>query len=250
MNNDHFFQPKLIALTTSTTVNIPPVTSANALKTDLDVLNKKVSLTSVQTSFNFTTTDNNKQSNNDSTSDIMHKEHLYGLGITDDDKNDKAANEAQTSAAQKRLLSDIEAATLLASGKHATDKKKCSDESAGRDTSETNKDALHLIGGISTKITDRLEKRSGLSPVTSPTSPMSSTATSASISSTSTSSTTTTNSHTNERRPSWRLKLDSGCKVRNLQPKLQKQNQKPKKKKHSQKHSNELICNCFDCIVK
>lgn len=242
MNNDHFFQPKLIALTTSTTVNIPPVTSANALKTDLDVLNKKVSLTNAQTSFNFTTTDNNKQSNNDPTTDITHKEHLYGLGITDDDKNDKAANEAQTSAAQKRLLSDIEAATLLASGKHATETMKCSDESAGRDTSETNKDALNLIGGggLSSTITDRSEKRSGLSPITSPTSPISSTAPSASIT-TSTSSTITTNSHTNERRPSWRLKLDSGCKVRNLEPK-----QKPKKKKTlTQKHSNDLSAIVF-----
>lgn len=239
-----------IALATSTTVNIPPVTasiiSPNALKTDLDLLSKKASPDNVQTSFNFmkpnTTIDTNKQSQAhiDASTIIMHKDHLYGVGITDDDKNDeanvKAAGEAQACAAQKRLLNDMDTTTFIAASKIGNETVKCLDESAGRDPSGLK--AMHQIGGGgnsggSDSCVDRfVEKRSSASPITSPTS---SAATIDALSSaTATTSTSMIYSHSNERRPSWRLKLDSGCKVCNIEPKTM--------------HSNEFVCIYYTCI--
>lgn len=176
-----------------------------------------------------TTTDTTKHSHtqNDASSDTMHKEHLYGLGITDDDKNDKAnvkaACETQASSVQKRLLSDMDTATIVAAGKvGANETNKCSDGSAGRDSSGLNALSQMCGGGGGISGTDRsVEKRSGASPITSPTSPSSivSVSTAASSSTNAATSTTALYSHSNERRPSWRLKLDSGCKVCNLEPK-------------------------------
>lgn len=125
----------------------------------------------------------------------MHKDScLYGLGITDDDKNGKAA-------IQKRSLLDIDnASSLSLADKLRNEANKYSDEnSAGREHYGTNKDAL---------TSEYTDKKTG-SPTT-PTSPTNLYQPTVVASST---SATTLNSHTNERRPSWRLKLDAGCKV-------------------------------------
>lgn len=189
------------------------ITSTTILKTDLDMLTKKSSPTNVQSSFNFTknhTTDNNNQSST-SSSDLMqsneiHKNNLYGLGITDDDKNGKTnlntmTNETKTPTIQKRSIIDLGNASSL-----CNESKKYSDESAGREHLGTiNKDALNLTEF------EKAEKKSG--SITTPTSPSSYQPIISSSSSITSSTSTTINSHSNERRPSWRLKPDSGCKV-------------------------------------
>lgn len=155
---------------------------------------------------------------------INTKDSLYGMGITDDDKNGKAA-----AAIQKRSLLDIDnASSLSLADKLRNEANKYSDENAGRESGfGTNKDA--------TGEQQNVDRKTG-SPTT-PTSPnglyqSSGVASSASSTPATTStitnnnnnnnnnntntSTTSLNSHANERRPSWRLKLDAGCKVKTI----------------------------------
>lgn len=228
MNNANFSQPhatrnhKQTALTTSTTVSIPPVTASSAaLKTDLDVLSRKASPTNVQSSLNFArsiTADAGKQPPINDTpvaSDGAHnKEHVYG--ITDDDKNDKAnvkaANELQATAAQKHLGGDHETGTGKTAAA-AADTNKCPDESAGRESSASNRDPLHAVAGIGDRSADR---RTGAAASSSTGALAAATPAVPAVPAT-TATATTLNAHSNERRPSWRLKFDSGCKVCNLE---------------------------------
>lgn len=231
MTNANFFQPhatrnhKQTALTTSTTVSIPPITASSAaLKTDLDVLSRKAPpTTNVQSSLNFArsiTGDAGKQPPINDTpvaSDGAHnKDHVYGLGITDDDKNDKAnvkaANELQATAAQKHLGGDHETGTA----KTAADTSKCPDESAGRESSAPNRDALHAVAGIGDRAADR---RTGAAASSSSSSTGALAAATPAVPAVPATTATATplNAHSNERRPSWRLKFDSGCKVCNLE---------------------------------
>ncbi|XP_031620321.1 protein phosphatase 1 regulatory subunit 12A isoform X2 [Contarinia nasturtii] len=192
--------------TTSVTMNVPAVMSSSPSsiankKTDLDSLTMKASPTkqNIADSSNKMIT---KISTDVMPSNQMHKDCMYGLGITDDDKNGKAA-------IQKRSLLDIDnASSLSLADKLRNEANKYSDENAGREHLGTNKDALNLAAN------EQTDKKTG-SPTT-PTSPTSlyqpnivaSSTTAAAV------ATTTTNSHTNERRPSWRLKLDAGCKFK------------------------------------
>lgn len=143
-----------------------------------------------------------------------YSDDFYNITLTDDDKNDKintaaAAAAGNKAAIHKRSLFDIDnASSLSLADKLRNEANKYSDDSAGRDNFGSNKNALNLTE------TDKTKKTG-----TSPTSPTSYHPTMTNVASTSTACTTTAsvvNSHTsvvNERRPSWRLKLDAGCKV-------------------------------------
>lgn len=191
---------------TSVTMNVPaavmssPPPSTAIKKTDLDVLSMKASPTKLNTadSSNKTLT---KFSTDALQSNQVRKDSertLYGLGITDDDKNGK-------STIHKRSLLDIDnASSLSLADKLRNEANKYSDENAGREHLGTNRDALNVAA------TEQSDKKTG-SPTT-PTSPTALYQPSVVASSTST-ATTTLNSHTNERRPSWRIKSDTGCKV-------------------------------------
>lgn len=196
--------------TTSVTMNVPAVMSSSPSsiankKTDLDLLTK-VSPTKHNTADNSSSNQTlTKLSTDSMQSNQMHKDCMYGMGITDDDKNGKAA-------IQKRSLLDIDnASSLSLADKLRNEANKYSDENAGREHLGTNKDALNQAAN------EQSDKKTG-SPTT-PTSPTSLYQPNIVASSTFTATaasgatTTTPNSHTNERRPSWRLKLDAGCKV-------------------------------------
>lgn len=187
------------ATSTSVTMNVPatvmssPPSSTANKKTDLDMLPMKVSPTKLNAAdgSNQTLT---KLPTDAMQSNEMHKDSMYGLGITDDDKNGKAA-------IQKRSLLDIDnVSSLSLADKLRNEANKYSDDNAGREHLGTNKDALNLA------TTEQSDKKTG-----SPTTPTSPTALyqPGGVAS----STSMLNSHTNERRPSWRLKLDAGCKV-------------------------------------
>lgn len=189
--------------TTSVTMNVPaavmssPPSSTAIKKTDLDVLSMKASPTKQNTS------DGNNQTLTKFSTDALqsnqvHKDSMYGFGITDDDKNGKAA-------IHKRSLLDIDnASSLSLADKLRNEANKYSDENAGREHFGTNRDALNVA------TTEQSNKKTG-SPIT-PTSPTALYQPSIVASSTS-NATTTLNSHTNERRPSWRIRSDTGCKV-------------------------------------
>lgn len=184
-------------------MNVPAVVSSSpssfaTKKTDLDMLSIKASPTKLSTADSSVNHSLTKLSTDVIQSDQMHKDSMYGLGITDDDKNGKAA-------IQKRSLFDIDnASSLSLADKLRNEANKYSDENAGREHLGTNKDALNVLAA------EQSDKKTG-SPTT-PTSPTTLYQPNAVVSSTS-NATTTLNSHTNERRPSWRLKLDAGCKV-------------------------------------
>lgn len=209
--------------TTSITMNVPAAVMSSShssspianKKTDLDMLAMKVSpikqINTADCSNNQTLI---KLSTDSMQSNSMHKDCMYGFGITDDDKNGKEA------AIQKRSLFDIDnASSLSLADKLRNEANKYSDENAGREHLDTtNKDALNLAAN------EQYDIKTG-STTTTPTSPTSmyqpnivanttaTTVASVAAAAAAATATTTTNYHTNERRPSWRLKLDAGCKV-------------------------------------
>lgn len=256
---------------TSVTVSLPSVMSTTAAsttittmkKTDLDMLPMKTaSPTNVQNSFNFTTNnntaDNKIQSPTKATIDSIKYDamqssdnNLYGMGITDDDKNqnDRLASATNRSATiQTRSLFDIDnASSLSLADKLRNEANKYSDDNAGRDhfgtdkeltnrmdadkkctttpksssvtshdqvRSDTRFDEKRMQTGISinqqTYANYNFKQNSSGARSSSPTSP---TSYPFSGIASSTSAPVTMNSHSYERRPSWRLKLDAGCKV-------------------------------------
>lgn len=117
---------------------------------------KTASPTNVQNSFNFTTNntaDSKIQSPTKATSDSIKYDamqssdnNLYGMGITDDDKNqnDRLASATNKSTIQKRSLFDIDnASSLSLADKLRNEANKYSDDSAGRDHIGTDKELTH-----------------------------------------------------------------------------------------------------------
>lgn len=230
----------------SVTMNVPVSSStqsqqplSNATKkTDLDLISIKVSPTKLNTIATAAADDGSSGGGGGGCdgSSTNTKDSLYGMGITDDDKNGKAA-------IQKRSLLDIDnASSLSLADKLRNEANKYADENAGRDNNfGLNKEAtceqIDKKTGTPTTPTspNGLYQSSGVASSTSSsiTNVNSNTthATTSTITTNSTTSSTTTslNSHANERRPSWRLKLDAGCKVKTI---LHKNNQSniPKKK--------------------
>lgn len=193
----------LSSSSTSVTMNVPAVMSTShsstaIKKTDLDMLTIKASPTKLSASATAIDSNSNSQTFSKLSTDAIQSNQMYSLGITDDDKNGK------TVIHQKRSLLDIDnASSLSLADKLRNEANKYSDENAGRDHLSTSK--IDIVNAASNEQSD---KKTG-SPTT-PTSPTSLYQPNVVISST---STATLNSHTNERRPSWRLKLDAGCKV-------------------------------------
>lgn len=127
-----------------------PTTIPTIKKTDLDMLPMKTaSPTNVQNSFNFTTNHNTADSKIQSptkaptTDSIKYNamqssdNNLYGMGITDDDKNqnDRFASATNRLATiQTRSLFDIDnASSLSLADKLRNEANKYSDDNAGRD---------------------------------------------------------------------------------------------------------------------
>lgn len=195
----------------SATINVPAsMPTSTTKKTDTDMLSTKASPTNVQTSFIFTK--NNADSNqkllvvektsidNDQHQTPMNEDCVISLGITDDDKNDKI-NTVVSKASAKRSLFDIDnASSLSLADKLRNEANKYSELSSGRTSAN--------IDVFSASELEKQNKKSDSTP-TSPTSyqPPS----------------INPNLQTSERRPSWRLKLDAGSKVR---IKIQKKNKK------------------------
>lgn len=256
---------------TSVTVSLPSVMSTmpasttitTIKKTDLDMLPMKTaSPTNVQNSFNFTTNNNTAengkiQSPTKATSDSIKYDamqssdnNLYGMGITDDDKNqnDRLASVTNRSVTiQTHSLFDIDnASSLSLADKLRNEANKYSDDNAGRDHIGTDKELTNRMDAdkkltapvtshdqvrSDTRYEENKMKQTGISinqqthatynfkqissgaQSSSPTSPTSPTSYPFSGIASSTSVPVTMNSHSNERRPSWRLKLDAGCKV-------------------------------------
>lgn len=225
----------------SVTMNVPSVMSSSTQqqsssiatkKTDLDLISIKVSPTKHNTIANANAADDSNSGDGGgggsdgqrigtNTKDCC----LYGMGITDDDKNGKAA-------IQKRSLLDMDnASSLSLADKLRNEANKYSGENAGREHFGPKTETMNVAA------CEQIDKKTGTA--TSPTSPnglyqscgvASSTSSIGNVSAggapaTSSSITTsTTNCHANERRPSWRLKLDAGCKVKTiLHKKIKKQ---------------------------
>lgn len=203
---------------TSATINVPPSTPTTK-KTDLDMLTTKASPTNVQSSFNYNKSNSESnqklivtdKTNLTSQSSIANeqlslltenKDNLIGLGITDDDKNNDKINTAGIKIVNsKRSLFDIDNATSQSlADKLRNEANKYSDAIGTRTTTTTV--GANAGDSISESDVDKSSKI-GSSP-TSPTSyqlPPGAAAL-----------------QTSERRPSWRLKLDSGSKVRSQSP--------------------------------
>lgn len=249
--------------TASVTMNVPavmssstqqqqqqqPTTLSNATKkTDLDLISIKVS----PTKLNATADGSSSGGGGGNT-----KDSLYGMGITDDDKNGKAA-------IHKRSLLDIDnASSLSLADKLRNEANKYSDENAGRENFGTNKEArceqIDKKTGTPTTPTSPnggLYQSSGVASSTSSSSSSSSSITNVSVNaapattSTITTTTTSLNSNANERRPSWRLKLDAGCKVKtkHTKKKTNKTKNIPKKCRPNISTCIKIRLVCFACI--
>lgn len=128
-----------------------------------------------------------------------YPEDFYNITLTDDDKKDKINTSTVTkqSITHKRSIFDIEDANSLSlADKLRNEANKYSDKSSGQ-----NRNSVNQSEG------DRTTYKKSCSTPTSPS------ITSNAVMATTTGNPSIVNSHTNERRPSWRLKLDTGCKV-------------------------------------
>lgn len=227
----------------SVTVNVPAVMSSSTQqqqpltnatkKTDLDLISVKLSPTKLNaTMATAVATDGsgNGGGGGSGVGSTNTKDSLYSMGITDDDKNGKAA-----AAIHKRSLLDIDnASSLSLADKLRNEANKYSDENAGRENNfGTNKEATCEQQNVDKKTgspttptsPNGLYQSSGVASSTSSISNVNANATPAATSTITTTTTTSLNSHANERRPSWRLKLDAGCKVKTI---LHKNNQSNK----------------------
>lgn len=218
----------------SVTVNVPAVMSSSTQQQPLTNATKKTDLDLISVKLSPTKLNADGSGSGGIGSGIVGstntKDSLYGMGITDDDKNGKAA-----AAIQKRSLLDIDnASSLSLADKLRNEANKYSDENAGRENNfGTNKEAACEQQNVDKKTgspttptsPNGLYQSSGVASSASSITNVSANATPATTSSitttnnnnnNNTTTSTSLNSHANERRPSWRLKLDAGCKVKTI----------------------------------